>query len=33
MSTTIRWHDDWEAARAAARTEQRPIFLFLYSPG
>jgi hypothetical protein len=28
----IRWHDDWEAARADARETRRPIFLFLYSP-
>ena len=29
----IDWQQDWQAAREAAQRLERPLFLFLFSPG
>jgi len=28
----IEWIEDWEAGKAKAREQKKPIFLYLYSP-
>lgn len=28
----VEWIEDWDAAKAKAREQKKPLFLYLYSP-